>query len=75
MNYNMIEALPEETKEDFSYKTDHIEWYNERELSKTEPGLGLFDDSGAVKKEEATLANLLKDCKALLDRKKDILTY
>jgi hypothetical protein len=27
-NYNMKEALPEETKEEFDYKVDHVEWFD-----------------------------------------------
>ena len=75
MNYNMQEALPEETKDDFKYNVSHVEWYDQRELDKEDPGKGLFDETAATKKEEAQLAVLLKDFKSLLDRKKDILTY
>ena len=74
-NYNMKEALPEETKEDFEYSVDHVEWFDQRELGLEDPAKGKFEDTAAVKREEASLAQMLKDYKGLLDRKKDILTY
>jgi len=75
MNYNMQEALPEETKEDFSYNTDHKEWYDQKELNKSDPAKGLFEDSQANKREQGQLESLLKDFKSLLDKKTNILTY
>lgn len=75
MNFNMQEALPEETKEDYQYKVGHVEWYDERELSLEDPSKGHFEDQPTVKREETALSTLLKDYKSLLDRKKDILTY
>ena len=33
MNFNMQEAIPEETKDDFEYKVDSVEWFDEKELS------------------------------------------
>lgn len=75
MNYNMQQALIEETKDEGKYNVAHIEWYDSRELDKDDPSKGLFENTAASKREEGQLESLLKDYKALLDRKKDILTY
>jgi hypothetical protein len=75
MNFNMQEALVEEVKDEGKYNVAHIEWYDRRELDKDDPSKGLFENTAASKREETQLESLLKDYKALLDRKKDILTY
>jgi len=40
-----------------------------------DPAKGRFEDTAAIKREETSLSQILKDYKGLLDRKKDILTY
>ena len=77
MACNMRDAIPEEEKIDTDYDTSHIEWYDKNcdEFTKVDPAADRFKDSVELKREESSLASILKDCKSLLDKKKNILTY
>ena len=77
MSCNMRDAIPEEERVNVDYDTSHLEWFDAdcKELTKIDPTEDRFNDSAALKREESTLKNLLKDCKNLLDKKKNILTY
>ena len=77
MNYNMIEALPEEQKVECNYDTSNISWYdNTGDINDVNQALATrFENGTNVKREEKQLTAMLKDMKDLIKKKTNILTY
>ena len=70
---NMRDALPKEQEETVSYSVEHVQWFDEAELLKKNPEKSRFEDTTDHKLQENTFASLLKECKAVLDKKTNVL--
>ena len=77
MNYNMLQAMPEEEKIEYNYDTSETAWFdNTGEIDDPNQAMATrFEPSTNTKREENQLKAILKDCKELIAKKQNILTY
>ena len=76
MTYNMRDALPlEEDVDEVAYSANTTEFFDTVELENAHPELHRYEDSTVLKREESQLNGVINDCKQLLDKKTNILTY